>query len=300
MAGWHLETDTFGSISVHTQALLLQGGFLPGSSSVLCYVPDDGSLFFYMQVVSYVRGLESSDSCTFSYSTDGQDTWTTLSELTNGDDVPSCINYDGLAARDSVQSEGQGLWLRLTLRHTSYWDFCFLESADSHPTDTTATTSTTTTTSTLDYSLQFQIYSTTFLCADTMDHWEIDDPEASHLNGNMCLSPNGTAIQNLTIDLDLYESLEIYGVLMSNLLGLEDMCVFEVSFDAEGVVWEFPIMVLVKGQDTGTQFGDIGTFDPLNSVWNKTVILRLRSLSYSLDSMCCLHATGVSGQHKLE
>jgi len=203
--------------------------------------------------------------------------------------------FSGLDTQTTIPSEGQGLWLRLTLEHTSYWDFCFLESVDAGPSDTT--TSTTTTSTTADYSLHVQIYSTTFLCADVMDEWTVENKEGvDHLNGNMCLSSNNTAAYNVTVNLGAFEYVDVYGVLTASDLETGDLCLFEVSFD-DGTTWEPPILALLDGQDTGAQIGDIATFEDIGS--GGKILLQLRSFSEfaSSSATCCLHATGISGKH---
>ena len=292
---WEVDSNTFASMDADKDSLLLQGGYFHGTSSVLCHVNDTCAETFSISAEMFVRAFESADVCWLDYSTDDGATWhSPLIQLEDGDDIPGTPNYDGVSASITTQGEGDGLWVRLTLAHVVYWDYCYLRYLQVTAHGTIDAVGAGSTTIPPEYNLPIKIFATNFLCAATLDSWAFGAwGVVQHVDDRMCLQ-NTTADYVVDTDLAGVSEVDVYAVFTALGLAPGDNCTFDVSFDGFGGTSSHAVLDVQDGQDTGAQVGGMVN---VQAPFAQDQYIYLRVTAHTLSGECCLHATGVSGTH---
>jgi hypothetical protein len=78
-------------------------------------------------------------------------------------------------------------------------------------------------------------------------------------------------------------------------LEASDGCALAASFDG-GATFEPAVVALADGQDTSAHLDGIVGYGPgTAAAWGRFVLLQLQATTDDADDMCCLHATGISG-----
>ena len=152
---WTIDTFSFASLQYdgNHQGLRLRGGYFAGTSSA-SYLATDSNTCQHSSLVVDVsllaRDLEGSDKCYVQVTVDGGSTWSdNIVKLKNGQDGPSTTPTQGSLTVPINPSSAVDFAVRLSLKATDHWDYCYLESVSIRPEpDSTTSTSTSSTTST--------------------------------------------------------------------------------------------------------------------------------------------------------